>query len=93
MQSALTYILEYGQTEVMINEGIYDEGEVQKRLRAVFGRVDAIRRRIDEAFENDDMHMRRQDMHVLPLPKNFPRTSVYAKKSSTYMDKMDKGRE
>ena len=29
MQSALTYILEYGQTEAMINEGIYDEGEVQ----------------------------------------------------------------
>ena len=58
-QSALTYILEYGQTEAMINEGIYDEGKVQQRLRAVFGRVDAIRRRIDEALKNDDMHRRR----------------------------------
>ena len=46
-QSALTYILEYSQMQVMINKGIYDEGEVQQRLRAVFGRVDAIRKRID----------------------------------------------
>ena len=42
-QSALTYILEYGQTEAMINEGIYDEYDIQQRLRAVFGRVEAIR--------------------------------------------------
>ena len=58
-QSALTYILEYGETEAMINEGIYDEGDVQQRLRAVFGRLDTIRRRIDEALENDDRHRRR----------------------------------
>ena len=31
-QSALMYILEYGQTEAMINEGIYNEGELQQRL-------------------------------------------------------------
>ena len=55
----------------MLKEAIYDEVEVQQRLCAVFGRVDAIRRRIDDALENDDMHRRRQDMHVLPLPKNF----------------------
>ena len=56
----------------MINEGIYEESEVQQRLQAVFGRVDAIRRRIDEGLENDDMHRRRQQMRVLPLPRNFP---------------------
>ena len=50
-QSALTYILEYGQTEAMLKEGIYDEVEVQQRLCAVFGRVDAIRRRIDDALQ------------------------------------------
>ena len=66
-QSALTYILEYGQTEAMINEGIYDEAEVQERLCAVFGRVDTIRRRIDEALENDDRYRRRRDMRTLPL--------------------------
>ena len=71
-QSALTYILEYGKMEAMINECIYDEGEVQQMLHAVFARVDVIRRRIDKALENDDMHRRRRDMHVLPLPKNFP---------------------
>ena len=71
-QSALTYILEYGQTEAMLKEGIYDKFEVQQRLRAVFGRVDAIRRRIDDALENDDMHRRRRNMRVLLLPKNFP---------------------
>ena len=58
-QSALTYILEYGQMEAMINKGIYEESEAQQRLRAVFGRVDTIRRRIDEALETDDMHRRR----------------------------------
>ena len=71
-QSALTYILEYGQTEAMLKEGIYDEVEVQQRLRAVFEWVDAIRRKIDDALENDDMHRRRRNMRVLPLPKNFP---------------------
>ena len=58
-QSALMYILEYGQTEATLKEGIYDEVEVQQRLCAVLGRVDAIRRRIDDALENDDMHRRR----------------------------------
>ena len=71
-QSALTYILEYGQTEAMLGEGIYDEEDLQQRLRAIFGRVNAIRSRIDEALENDDRHRRRRDMHVLHLPKNFP---------------------
>ena len=50
-QSALTYILEYGQTEAMLGEGIYDEEDLQQRLRAIFGRVNAIRSRIDEALE------------------------------------------
>ena len=71
-QSALTYILEYGQMEAMLEEGIYDEHEVHQRLRAVFGRVDAIRRWIDNALENDDMHRRKRSMCVLPLPRNFP---------------------
>ena len=72
MQAALTYILEYGQTEAMLKEGIYNEGKVQQRLLAVFGRVDAIKRRIDEALETDDMQRRKRDMRVLPLPRNFP---------------------
>ena len=71
-QSALTYILEYGQTKAMLEEGIYDEQEVHQRFHAVFGRVNAIRRKIDEALENDYMHRRRREMHVLPSPRNFP---------------------
>ena len=70
-QSALMYILEYGQTEAMLKEGIHDEVEVQQRLCALFGWVDTIRRRIDDALEND-MQSRRRNMRVLPLPKNFP---------------------
>ena len=57
-------------------EGIYDEQEVDQRLRAVFGRIDAIRRRIDEALENDDMHRRKRAMQELPLPRNFPQPQV-----------------
>ena len=71
-QSALTYILEYGQTEAMLDEGIYDESDLHMRLRAVFRRVDLIRRRIDEALENDDRHRRKRDMHTLASPRNFP---------------------
>ena len=58
--------------EAMLKEGIYDEIEVQQRLLAVFGRVNTIRKRIDEALENDDIHRRRREMRVLPLPRNFP---------------------
>ena len=71
-QSALTYILEYGQTEAMLSEGIYNESDLHQRLQAVFGRVDVIRRKIDDALEHDDMHGRKRDMHILPLPRNFP---------------------
>ena len=67
-KSALMYILEYGQTKAMLEEGIYDGHEVHHRLCAVFGRVDVIRRRIDDALENDDMHRKRREMHVLPYP-------------------------
>ena len=62
------YILEYGQTEAMLNEGIFDESDLHQRLHAVFGRVDTIRRRIDDALENDDMHRRRRDM---PQPQSM----------------------
>ena len=70
-QSALTYILEYGQTEAMLDEGIYDESDLHMRLRAVFGRVDLIRRRIDEALGNHDRHRRKRDMRTLASPRNF----------------------
>ena len=76
MQSALTYILEYGQTEGMINEGIYDESDLHMRLRAVFRRVDGIRRRIDKALENYNRHRRRRDMCTLASPRNFPQPQL-----------------
>ena len=67
MQSALMYIMEYGQMEAMLREGIYDESDLQQRLQAMFGRVNAILRKIDDALEHNDMYRRRRDMHMYTI--------------------------
>ena len=92
-QSALTYILEYDQTEAMLEEGIYDENDVHQRLHAVFGKVDAIRRRIDDALENDDMHRRKRAMCVLPLPRKLSTTPVNGTEFGSYLDQVATRRE
>ena len=38
----------------------------------MFGRVDAVRRAVDEAIENDDEIRRKKCMHYLRPPKRFP---------------------
>ena len=43
------------------------------RLRAVFGRVDQVRHRIDLALQQDDAHRRKRNMRFLILPTCFPR--------------------
>ena len=90
-QSALTYILEYGQMEAMLKEGIYDENEVQQKLLAVFGRVNAIRKRIDEALEMM-ICIEEDEKCVYYHCQELPRTAVHGTKPSTYMDKVDKGK-
>ena len=38
----------------------------------MFGRVDAVRKAVDEAIENDDKIRRKKCMHYLKPPKRFP---------------------
>ena len=42
-------------------------------LQVVFGRVDAVRKAVDEAIENDDEIRRKKCMRYLKPPKRFPR--------------------
>ena len=58
--------------EAMLSKGIYDDSDLQQRLRALFRSVNAIQRQIDEALGHDDMHRRRKNLRILPLPRNFP---------------------
>ena len=38
----------------------------------MFGRVDAVRKAVDEAIENDDEIRRKKCMHYLKPPEKFP---------------------
>ena len=46
--------------------------KLTQQLQIVFGRVDAVRRAVDEAIENDDEIRRKKCMHYLRPPKRFP---------------------
>ena len=54
MRNAHTYIMEYSATLEMIKERRYVADELWDRLRIVHGRVDAVRRKIDESLATDD---------------------------------------
>ena len=73
MRAALIYISEYAETQKMWTENKYRDEDLLVRLRAVFGRVDRIRNRIDQALLQDDTHRRKRDMRFLLLPTRFPR--------------------
>ena len=46
--------------------------KLTQRLQIVFGRVDAVRKAVDETIENDDEIRRKKCMHYLKPPKRFP---------------------
>ena len=70
--AASKYILEYAQTSVMVNEGVYTKEQLTQRLRTVFGRANEVREKIDDSLANDDYHRRIRDMRVLGTPRRFP---------------------
>ena len=51
--------MEFSATLEMIKERRYRMEELWDRLRIIYGRVDAVRRNIDESLATDD-HLRRQ---------------------------------
>ena len=72
-QAAVTYITEYGNTALWSLENLAPLHKLMQRLQVVFGRVDAVRKAVDEAIEKDDEIRRRKCMHYLKPPKRFPR--------------------
>ena len=53
-RNAHTYMMEYSATLEMIKERRYVADELWDRLRIVYGRVDAVRRNIDESLAADN---------------------------------------
>ena len=71
-QAAVTYITEYGNTTLWSLENLVPLHKLTQHLQVVFGRVDAVRKAVDEAIENDDEIRRKKCMHYLKPPKRFP---------------------
>ena len=57
-----TCIMEYSATLEMIKERRYMVDKLWDRLRIVYGRVDAVRRKIDESLATDDQLCRQCGM-------------------------------
>ena len=71
-QAALTYISEYEMAQKWENNPQYDGQQVQQRLQIIYGKADQVKRKVDAALNNDDIHRRRRTMRTLGLPKRFP---------------------
>ena len=67
----------------MMTEGRYNNDDLLVRLRAVFGRVDQVRHRIDVALQQDDAHRRKRNMRFLVLPTRFPRPESMSQGDTT----------
>ena len=70
-QAAVTYIMEYGNTTLWNLEKKAPMHKLTQWLQIVFGRVNAVRRAVDEAIENDDEIRRKKCMCYLKPPKRF----------------------
>ena len=71
-QAGITYIVEHSHTLTLKGENRYHSGMLDTRLNIIFGRVQAIKEKVDEALRLDDMHRRRRNMRTLEAPARFP---------------------
>ena len=71
-QAAVTYITEYGNTTLWNLEKRAPIHKLTQWLQIVFGRVNTVRKAVDEAIENDDEIRRKKCMCYLKPPKRFP---------------------
>ena len=71
-QAAVMYITEYGNIALWSLENLVPLHKLMQCLQIVFGRVDAVRKAVDEAIENDDEIRRKKCMRYLKQPKRFP---------------------
>ena len=70
-QAAVTYITEYGNTTLWNLEKRAPIHKLTQQLQIVFGRVNAVRKAVDEAIGNDDEIRRKKCMRYLKSPKRF----------------------
>ena len=68
-QAAVMYITKYGNTALWSLENLVPLHKLMQHLQIVFGRVDAVRKAVDEAIENDDEIRRKKCMQYLKPPK------------------------
>ena len=71
-RNAHTYIMEFSAMLEMIKERRYRMGELWDRLRIIYGRVDVVRRNIDESLATDDRLRRQRGMMEFRSPYRFP---------------------
>ena len=71
-QAAVTYITEYGNSTLWSLEKWASLHKLTQCLQIVFGRVNAVRKAVDEAIENDDEIRRKKCMCYLKPPERFP---------------------
>ena len=64
--------MEYSATLEMVKERRYMADMLWDRLRIVYGRVDAVRRNIDESLAKDDRLCRQHGMMEFRSPYRFP---------------------
>ena len=70
-QAAVTYIMEYRNTTLWNLEKSAPIHQLTQWLQIVFGRVNAVRKAVDEAIENDDKIRRKKCICYLKPPKRF----------------------
>ena len=71
-QAAGTYFTEYGNTTLWSLEKLAPIHKLTQRLQIMFGRVNAVRKAVDEVIENDHEIRRKKCMRFLKPPKRFP---------------------
>ena len=69
---AITYILAHKETENLIAEGRGRREEATQRLRILYGRVDAVKKAIDEGLQEDSKLRRQRNLPYLQDSKRFP---------------------
>ena len=74
VQVAVMYITEYGNTTLWGLENLVPVHKLMQHLQIVFGKVDAVRKAVDNAIENDDEIRRKKCMCYLKPDFQYQRT-------------------
>ena len=68
----VTYILSHEETERWIQEKRYREEEAKQRLRIIYGRINEVRKAIEEGLQEDSRLRRLKNLPYLQEPKRHP---------------------